>query len=106
MPQRSVYIREEDEQKWKELPNKAEFIHNALNGVEVITKFERGKEPVHSVDGGENYLPKEEFVPKPHDPLLGYPCCQKSKPCKHWHFDGETSTWTNELTGATKEVSV
>lgn len=31
MSQRNVYIREEDEAKWKALPNKSEFIHNALN---------------------------------------------------------------------------
>jgi hypothetical protein len=31
MPQRSVYIREEDDDKWLALKSKAEFIHNALN---------------------------------------------------------------------------
>lgn len=30
MPQRSVYIREEDDEKWQTLKKKSEFIHNAL----------------------------------------------------------------------------
>lgn len=34
MPQQTVYIRQDDLERWKQLPNKAEFIHNALNGIE------------------------------------------------------------------------
>lgn len=46
----------------------------------------------------------KEFVPKPPDPVTGYPCCTKAKPCKHWNFDGADNTWTNQLTGEVKEV--
>lgn len=31
MPDRSVYIRESDLEKWEALPNKAAFVHAALN---------------------------------------------------------------------------
>lgn len=48
-------------------------------------------------------IPKP-FVPKAPDPVTGYPCCTKKVPCKHWAFNTETSIWTNELTGETKEV--
>ncbi len=92
MPQRSVYIREEDDDKWLALDNKAEFVHNALNGGEVITRFERGKEP-------------EVFTPKPPNPETGYPCClNERKPCKHWTFDGTLGLWANSLTGKTREA--
>lgn len=33
-------------------------------------------------------------------------CCQATRPCKHWHFDGQASTWTNDLSGRVKEVAV
>lgn len=33
MPQVHLYIRNEDVEKWKALPNKSEFVHNALNSV-------------------------------------------------------------------------
>ena len=31
MPQRSIYIREEDDEKWQAIKKKSEFIHEALN---------------------------------------------------------------------------
>jgi len=34
MPQVHTYIRAEDMEKWRALPNKSEFIHNALNKVD------------------------------------------------------------------------
>ena len=48
----------------------------------------------------------EAFVPKPPDPETGYPCCTKDKPCKHWTFDGTTSSWVNTITGKTREVAL
>lgn len=44
------------------------------------------------------------FVSKPPDPELGYPCCSKQKPCKHWHWNDVDSVWVNELTNKTREV--
>lgn len=46
----------------------------------------------------------KEFVPKPPDPVTGYPCCTKQTPCKHWAWDSMESCWKNTLTGVTKEA--
>ena len=46
----------------------------------------------------------EAWAPKPPDPETGYPCCTKSKPCKHWIWNGEEQAYINELTGEIKEV--
>jgi len=45
-----------------------------------------------------------EFIPKPPDPELGYPCCSGSTPCKHWAFDGLNGVWKNTLTGKTRDA--
>lgn len=37
MPQVTVYIREQDLEKWKALPKKSEFIHKALNPNEELS---------------------------------------------------------------------
>lgn len=42
------------------------------------------------------------FVPRPPDPQVGYPCCQKPAPCKHWKFNDIEQHWVNELTGEVK----
>lgn len=39
------------------------------------------------------------FVPRPPDPETGYPCCQQSRPCKHWKWNDIDTVWENELTG-------
>jgi hypothetical protein len=44
------------------------------------------------------------FVPRPPDPETGYPCCTKSKPCRHWAFIGEEGVWKNELTEKIRTV--
>jgi len=44
-----------------------------------------------------------QFVPKPPDPVTGYPCCQGRSPCKHWVWDESETLWTNSLTGATRD---
>lgn len=44
------------------------------------------------------------FTPKPPDPELGYPCCQKKSPCKHWVWDGLEGLWKNTLTNKTREA--
>jgi hypothetical protein len=48
--------------------------------------------------------PADTFVPKPPDPELGYPCCQKNSPCKHWVWDGVEGLWKNTLTLKTREL--
>lgn len=44
------------------------------------------------------------LVPRPPDPVTGYPCCTKAKPCKHWKWDELKSQYINELTGEVKEI--
>ncbi len=111
MPQVTVYIREEDLEAWRGVIKKSEFMHNALHdrstydgakivlGEELPPVVESVKAPSvytsHSVSG---------FTPAPPDPELGYPCCQKNKPCKHWQWDGVQSAYVNELTGKVREV--
>jgi YD repeat-containing protein len=46
----------------------------------------------------------DKFVPRPPDPLTGYPCCEKSSPCKHWSYDGNDALWRNVLTGVSREA--
>lgn len=35
MPQVTVYVRQEDHEKWRAIPKKSEFIHQALNRVPI-----------------------------------------------------------------------
>ena len=111
MPTISIFVRKGDLPKWKALPNKSEWLHDKLSyeemsgfkttgDVTVVKSSDKEWEAMQQL-----YEPKP-FVPKPPDPELGYPCCQQKRPCKHWSFDGATSTWVNELTGKTKEVIV
>lgn len=96
----TLYIRNEDEAKWKAIENKSEWLHYHLSNESLMSQ-------VTTYPVGETKVPGGTvFVPKPPDPELGYPCCQQKRPCKHWSFDGATSTWVNELTGKTKEVVV
>lgn len=42
----------------------------------------------------------EPFVPRPPDPITGYPCClNRVKRCKHWQWDNAQVAWSNTLTG-------
>lgn len=61
MPLVNTWIKNEDWDKYYQLASNkqwGEFIHNALNkDIEVVTKYERGKKPEYSVDGGKTYKP-------------------------------------------------
>jgi hypothetical protein len=98
MIQITAYLRnEEDYTNWKAIGNKTEFLHNALSTAGAYKALKpaekkRVKELVAA------------FVPSAPDPELGYPCCQKRVPCKHWAFDGIEGLWKNELTGKTREI--
>jgi hypothetical protein len=48
----------------------------------------------------------EPFRPGAPDPVTGYPCCQQPKPCKHWTWDGNNSSYVNTLTGAIREAAI
>lgn len=93
---------------WLACPNKAELISNALHNVPYTPKIEVKEHTVERKIDSLN-IPgvqrgSEVFKPAPPDPELGYPCCQKTKPCIHWVWDGIASVYKNTLTGATKEV--
>lgn len=49
-------------------------------------------------------LAAQAFVPRPSDPIKGYPCWVGVSPCKHWVFDGADGIWRNNLTGATRDA--
>lgn len=98
MPTVSVYIRKEDFDRWNTLESKTEWISQHLNSQEISFGNTSKKQNFEKL--------KEEFVPRPPDPKTGYPCCQDIKPCKHWQWDGNTSSWLNQLTGKTREAAI
>lgn len=51
-------------------------------------------------------LAPARFVPKAPDPVMGFPCCQKKAPCKHWKWDGVTESYVNEITGEVKPAEL
>lgn len=58
MPRVTQYIRDEDFDKWKAVPNKSEFIHNALNpifGQPIITKRSTANKIMKSVEGSSRF---------------------------------------------------
>lgn len=57
----------------------------------------KNKVPAENIPN--NSVGNGAFVPRPPDPLTGYPCCLKSTPCKHWTYDGADGMWVNSLTG-------
>lgn len=115
MPQVTVYIREEDLDKWKAVDKKSAFISEALNSMGGEARphvFPKDKVPQPVLDKKfTEYINKAsvpivepKFVPKAPDPVEGYPCCKLKKPCKHWAWDGENEGWVNSITGEIKEV--
>lgn len=61
-----------------------------------------GFEPVNI---GSTPVVPAKFIPKAPDPELGYSCCQKSTPCKHWVWDiASGEGYINTLTGKVREV--
>ena len=85
MPQVTVYIREEDLEKWKSVEKKSEFISNALRRV---------------VSSSPSPLPNRQDKPL----SIQRACCKLPKPCQHWIYDGTSETWTNVLDGEVKGV--
>ncbi len=122
MPHANVWIRKEDWELWEPITNKAAFVHAALNDdhyywfireddeVHPAIKKNDIKESIEDVPVIKGQMDKfnkawSEIKPsKAPDPELGYPCCTKQKPCKHWAYDGNQGLWVNELTGKTREV--
>jgi hypothetical protein len=120
--QTTIYIRKENEDKWKELgKDRSKFVNEALAGnVELVESMQilevqkvLNEAPVPQAgryvldsEGTVHGPTKEAFVPKAPDPVMGYPCCMKKAPCKHWKWDGVTESYINELTGEVKPAEL
>lgn len=111
MPQVTVYIRQGDLPKWKAIPKKTEFIHNALKEVPMESL------PTHTLTPKEHLvsvLPKSSFEAVLNIPgiQLGseideFACCTKpNHRCKHWEFDPKNNNWTNTHTGEVKDATL
>lgn len=96
-----------------ELPNKSETVREAI-----VAYLDKLGSPEAEISTGlsedrvreiiKEELSKREpvtsrFVPRPPDPDTGYPCCNKSTPCKHWAWDNVESLWKNTITNKTRE---
>ena len=106
-PNKSRYIEElikQDIQQAQVKPIVQSVIHELMSNETFFREIsERLKVPVRVT--AELAPPAEVFVPKPPDPITGYPCCQSAtKRCKHWEFDGVGDGWVNILTGEIKEA--
>lgn len=109
MPTISIFIRKDDLPKWQAIPNKSEWLHNALVANPVNDIVQAGREALKQAEstlkdadlkGLGPITQPQPFVPKPPDPELGYPCCQsRTYRCKHWEWDGTRGNWVNTLTG-------
>jgi hypothetical protein len=105
MPQVTVYVREEDLDSWKAISKKSEFIHNAINSnPKIILKPEIKVDKVAEIFNIPGVVRGAEFVPKPPDPVFGYPCCKAKKPCKHWQWNDLDGAWINSITGEARET--
>lgn len=101
MPQITVYIRDKDLDKWKAIEKKSEFMHQALQNMEIMSS--PGKSRLYAEiltrEAQENSSSLRSELP-----LLARACClNKVKPCKHWNWTGES--YTNILTGEIREVN-
>jgi len=104
MPQVHTYIRNEDMELWKSLPNKSEFIHNALNGFDLRKDYTEkltakiDKSPILNIP---NLITADKL--ESIEPTLA-PCCKKASPCRQWKYNELNQTYVNTLTGEVKEV--
>lgn len=112
----NIYIRKEDEDKWKALPNKAEWLSYHLNNpVEYTYRLQATKDNESYVSlaiptqkntglpkGNEGFV--EAGVNKEKLNVLVPGCCKQVKPCKHWQWNGLEQAYINTITGERKEV--
>lgn len=81
---------------------KQELMQNEGFFFELSQRLGTKRLDVVSPTGGVGKSESQVFVPRPPDPHSGYPCCQKTSPCKHWKFNDVEQYWVNELTGEIK----
>ena len=108
MPNRTIYIRNDDLLKWEAIDNKAEWLHERLVvGVAVPAGFSSTLDGVKVAAPAQQANITEPFVPKPPDPDSGYPCCQSTTHrCKHWVWDTDAAVYRNTLTNKTLEAAL
>lgn len=124
----TTYIRKEDEDKWKSIPNKAEWLHNALAGVTVntyslknISAEDKAEDSIAlSSDPDRRYQPIVEEAPKlkvldndalkallggsGKQPITSEPTHVCKDNCKHWVWDSNSGKYINSLTGETRDA--
>ena len=122
MPNKTIYIRKEDEELWRKLPNKADAISKMLRGqqltgVKVIEEVPYmkpgGTAPGYTVEDLIN-SDANASVPTPkYDPVVAerqlsgeQPCCSNDvRPCKHWVWDVATGEgYVNTLSGRQRDA--
>lgn len=62
--QKTVYIREEDIEAWSRVPNKAQFLHDALTGSGETKRSEPLEEPVYVSEEETPMIEKHDLRPK------------------------------------------
>jgi hypothetical protein len=102
--QYNIYFRKGNWDRFEQEENKSKLINELLDkhyGQYPVpdTEYPKVQAKLESPQ-----ISQEPFVPRPPDPNIGYPCCLKAKPCKHWEYDGMSGQWVNSLTGKTREV--
>lgn len=104
--QATIYIRPEDEEAWKNVPNKSQWVHEGLNrglvtipakNTPVATQHIR----IDSTPVGENAFHKlaTDKVSSSIRPDTVPACCTAKKRCKHWEFNSDTGEWVNYING-------
>lgn len=110
----NIWIRKEDEERWQQLENKAEFIHQALNGVSskgrtgAFGASNLGSSPnVPTILGGRTVQDPSPVEQALLDSLLVVPgCCLLKTPCKHWVWQGEQMAYVNTISGEVRSVEL
>ena len=101
----NISISEEANNKLNLQPNKSQYLEDLILGMNEPSVPNLTEARV--IELIQQYAPKQEagFVPKPPDPILGYPCCQLKRPCKHWVWDSGLECYENTLTGEQRKDS-
>jgi hypothetical protein len=105
MPNATIYIRGENWDKWQKVADKSLWVNTLLANSDDTSKYGViSQTPVGpTVTVLSETLKPESFIPKPPDPDLGYPCCNKRTPCKHWQWNSDKQLYINTLTGKERE---
>ena len=111
--QATIYIRPEDEEAWKNVPNKSQWVHEGLNRGLVTIPAKNTPITTQHIRINNTPINKNEFHKIATDlesssvrPVIGKPCCYKRAPCVHWERDELVEKWRNKLTGEEREYEI